>query len=121
MYEEPAPLLYRTIKYDNMVQYIFIVGKFVVSSALLKQMLEQGQKVVHKLNPSDLNAADRMKVDPSIKLMNSKLIDHLQEIVPSSNGTVAYLKVMRNIYLAFTDELLSPLERIELIWFVLSE
>ncbi|XP_065094803.1 uncharacterized protein LOC135715460 [Ochlerotatus camptorhynchus] len=94
------------------------LGDYVISSAVLKQMMENGQKVIHKLNPSDLNAADRMKFDPSMKLMSLNLIDHLTTVVPGSIGTATYLRIMRNAYLAFNDQQMSPTERITSIWFV---
>lgn len=34
------------------------LGQFIVSVAVLNQMIEQGCKGIHKLNPSDLNPAD---------------------------------------------------------------
>lgn len=81
-------------------------------------MMENGQKMIHKLNPSNLNAADRMKFDPSLKLMSLDLIDHLIDVVPGSIGTATYIQIMRHAYLAFNDEHMSPIERITSIWFV---
>ncbi|XP_065092377.1 uncharacterized protein LOC135713194 [Ochlerotatus camptorhynchus] len=92
------------------------LGDYVISPAVLKQMMENGQKVIHKLNPSDLNAADRMKFDPSMKLMSLNLIDHLTTVVPGSIGTATYLRIMRNAYLVFNDQQMSPTERITSIW-----
>ncbi|XP_062702468.1 uncharacterized protein LOC109424774 isoform X1 [Aedes albopictus] len=92
------------------------LGDYVISSAVLKQMMENGQKMIHKLNPSDLNAADRMKFDPSLKLMSLDLIDHLIDVVPGSIGTATYIQIMRHAYLAFNDEHMSPIERITSIW-----
>ncbi|XP_021708904.1 uncharacterized protein LOC110679148 [Aedes aegypti] len=91
------------------------LGNFTIASSLLKQMMDYGDKSVHKLNPSDLNPLDKMKFDPSIKLMSSELIEHLGEVVPGSNGTVAYLKVMRLIYQAFIEENIPPKTRITAI------
>lgn len=82
-------------------------------------MLDIGHKAVHKLNPSDLNPLDKMKFEPSLKLMSPDLIEHLYDIVPGSNGTVAYLKVMRLIYLAFIEENMLPTDRITAIWYVI--
>lgn len=79
-------------------------------------MLDNGHKVIHKLNPSDLNSADKMKFDPSIKLMNRDLIDHLRQTVPDSHGTVAYLEIMKLIYESYTEDELTPSERVKSIW-----
>lgn len=92
------------------------IGKYTIASSLLKQMMDYGHKSVHKLNPSDLNHMDKMKFDPSSKLMSPDLIEHLHEVVPGSNGTVAYLKVMRLIHESFLEENVSPTERITAIW-----
>lgn len=80
-------------------------------------MLENGDKVIHRMNPSDLNPADKMKFDPSLKLMTQDLIEHLIEVVPNSNGTAMYLKLMGLIYNSYTMDI-SPTERICTIWFV---
>ncbi|XP_053698519.1 uncharacterized protein LOC128745469 [Sabethes cyaneus] len=92
------------------------LGDYVISPAVLKQMMETGDKIIHKLNPSDLNSADRMKFDPSVKLMSLDLIDHLTTIVPGSVGTATYLLIMRKAYSAFNDPHMSPAERITAIW-----
>lgn len=81
-------------------------------------MIEHGDKTIHKMNPSDLNPADKMKFDPALKLMSPVLVDHLCEIVPGSNGTAVYLRIMRMIYISFVEEQISPTERIRTIWFV---
>ncbi|XP_062703425.1 uncharacterized protein LOC134285829 [Aedes albopictus] len=85
---------------------------------MLQQMMIKGQKAIHKLNPTDLNAADRMKFDPTLKLISEDLINHLTDVVHDSLGTATYLKIMRNIYVAFYEQQLSPTERVTMIWFV---
>lgn len=81
-------------------------------------MIEHGDKVIHMMNPSDLNPADKMKFDPTLKLIAPDLIEHLVEVVPGCQGTAVYLKLMRLIYIAFVEEKISPTERICTIWFV---
>ncbi|XP_062702809.1 uncharacterized protein LOC109400829 isoform X2 [Aedes albopictus] len=98
-----------------------VVGKCDVSSDYIKQMIEIGEKVIHRMNPSDLNPADKMKFDPSLKLMAPELIEHLTDIVPDSIGTAVYLKIMRLIYVSFTEENMSPKKRIISIWLVLPD
>lgn len=92
-----------------------------MSSDYIKQMIEIGEKVIHRMNPSDLNPADKMKFDPSLKLMAPELIEHLTDIVPDSIGTAVYLKIMRLIYVSFTEEKMSPKKRIISIWLVLPD
>ncbi|XP_058449367.1 uncharacterized protein LOC131429319 [Malaya genurostris] len=93
-----------------------LLGTYAVSSNIIRKMIEQGDKVIHKMNPSDLNPADKMKFDPTLKMMSPNLIEHLLEVVPESMGTVVYLKIMRMIYISFSEEELSPNERICTIW-----
>lgn len=81
-------------------------------------MLEIGHKAIHKLNPSDLNHADKMKFDPSVKLMKLNLINHLKDTVEGSDGVVVYLQLMRLIYLTFNEINMEPLKRVECIWCV---
>ncbi|XP_053698489.1 uncharacterized protein LOC128745438 [Sabethes cyaneus] len=92
------------------------IGKCDVSVECIKQMIEHGDKAIHKMNPSDLNPADKMKFDPTLKMIALDLIEHLVEVVPDCIGTVVYLKVMRLIYISFVEEKISPAERIFAIW-----
>ncbi|XP_058826771.1 uncharacterized protein LOC131686793 [Topomyia yanbarensis] len=93
-----------------------LLGDHVVSSDSIRQMIERGDKVIHKMNPSDLNPADKMKFDPTLKLMSPALVDHLREVVPDSKGTAVYLQIMRMIYISFIEDQISPMERICTIW-----
>lgn len=81
-------------------------------------MIEHGDKVVHKMNLSDLNPADKMKFEPTLKLMAPELIEHLVEVVPDCNGTAVYLKLMRLIYISLVEDRIPPAERICTIWYV---
>lgn len=87
-----------------------------MSSAVLHQMIRQGFKSVHKLNISDLNHKDKMKFDPSLKLMCEDLIQHLKLTVSGSMGTAMYLTMMQNIYNAYTSPDMPMVDRIDSIW-----
>ncbi|XP_065077882.1 uncharacterized protein LOC135701105 [Ochlerotatus camptorhynchus] len=92
------------------------MGKYYVSPEYVRQMIEHGDKVIHKMNPSDLNPADKMKFDPALKWMAPDLIEHLIQVVPDCYGTAVYLKLMRLINISFVEEEISPTERICKIW-----
>lgn len=79
-------------------------------------MIGQGSKGIHMLNPSDLNHMDKMKFDPSEKLMSPELIQHLESTVAGSKATVVYLEMMRNIYSALTDDAMLPIDRVIAMW-----
>lgn len=83
------------------------------------EMIQKGVKGIHQLNPTDLNHIDKMKFEPSLKLMSKDLIKHLDDTVPGSKGTVVYLEVMRMIYEAFNDEDMAPIDRVVALWYVI--
>lgn len=93
-------------------------GDYTVTIAHLQQLVDRHSKDKHALVASDLNPCDRMKFNPTKKIMKKEVIDYLEQHVQGSNGTVALLRVMSSIYMAFNEENLKPLERIYTIWLV---
>lgn len=57
-----------------------------------------------------------MKFDPTARLMHQDVRDSLKEFVPGSEGTIMLLQLMKQIYDAFCDVTLTPLERVFKIW-----
>lgn len=57
-----------------------------------------------------------MKVGPTLRMMSEQLISYMEKHVPGSKGTVLYLRVMKQIYEAYTNIDMEPLERVFTIW-----
>lgn len=64
----------------------------------------------------DINSNDLMKFGPTMKMMNEKLISYMEKHVAGSKGTALYLRVMKQMYEAYTDTEMEPIERIFTIW-----
>lgn len=77
--------------------------------------MEERTKDEHGITASDLEK-DKMNFNSSMKICSERVTSLLKEHVPGSEGTVAYLTVMRNVMEAGLNESLSPLEIIYKIW-----
>ncbi|KAL9694679.1 hypothetical protein quinque_013964 [Culex quinquefasciatus] len=73
----------------------------------------------HGLNDTDASTKDRMKFDPTWRIMQKDVRDCFEEFVPGSEGTVMLLQLMSQIYEAYCEINLVPLERIFKIWHAL--
>lgn len=71
----------------------------------------------HGLTYADLHPTDLMSFGPTEKIMRKTVIELLKKHVPHSEGTVVLLRYMSDIYRAFTDETLDPLESISMCWY----
>lgn len=93
------------------------IGNTWPSITHLEYLVKHVGKSMHRLELSDLNPTDLQSFKPTEKLIQEDFINLLEDNVPGSEGTVALLRYMRAIYLAFTDEELDPLERIAMCWY----
>lgn len=83
----------------------------------LQFLLDHFRKDEHELTPSILNPVDRQNVNSALRMCDNKVIKLLEEHLPRSEGTVAYLKIMRSVIDTFYEPNLTPLQRINKIWF----
>lgn len=65
---------------------------------------------------SDLEQTDKMSVKTFHKLIDRRVASQLKKY-PGTNGTVAYIALMDAVYQSFENDTLTPLQRIEEIWF----
>ena len=92
------------------------LGKFSANQSHLRILMNERTKDEHGLTTSDLDQ-DKMNFNSSVKICSEQITSLLEKHVPGSEGTVAYLTVMRNVMQAGMDESLSPLEKVYKIWY----
>ncbi|KAG4072027.1 hypothetical protein HA402_008468 [Bradysia odoriphaga] len=103
----------RILKYSR----IFPIGDRVISFSHLKYLIENVSKDKHLLTYYDIEPKDRQNFPSAEKICSEKTMQCLLEYVPGSEGTVIYLKAMRNILTAFQKTELPSEERIYSIWY----
>lgn len=96
---------------------ILPMGKFLVSVAHLKVLIDSLSKDKHLLTETDINPTDKMNSRSVDKIIHEKVTDLLEKHVTDSDATVAYLKIIRYILESFSKNNLSVSERIYKIWF----
>lgn len=106
-----------------------IRNKFLAASVLLpmgdkqatvshlKILLNKVPKDVHGLVMKDICPDDRQNYESLRKVMQPRVLEALNEHVPDSEATVMYLKLCQNVTSAFLDPTLTPLERLNRMWF----
>jgi len=101
------------------------IGGYPASINHVRILVEtKGLKDQHKLNASDINSndktRDKMNAESTRKICTTEVIKLIEDNVIGSNGTVAYLQVMRAIYNAFIELDVNPLDRLYYGYFAIS-
>lgn len=65
---------------------------------------------------SDIEIKDKMKFNPTMKMINANMIEYLKVNIADSNGTVLFLNLMKMMHRSFIEENVSPNERILNAW-----
>lgn len=95
-----------------------VLGDYVANMSFLRILLNNPHisKNDHLLNNSDIgtfdSSKDKMNSRSTEKICEQFVIDLLKEHVEGSQGTAAYLQIMRNIHNAFINPTITPLERL---------
>lgn len=95
----------------------FPMGNHIVSPSHLKSLITEVGKEEHLLSLSDLDATDKMNYRAMEKIWKPEILTLLAEKIPDSKATIIYLKAARLAVFAFTDEQLTPIQRISDIWY----
>lgn len=93
-------------------------GDYYIQIGHLKHLLEHYAKDEHELTPSVLNPIDRQNYQSARRMYSDKVITLLRNHVPGSEGTVSFLMMMRDLSDSFYDPKLSPLQRVNKVWYV---
>lgn len=94
-------------------------GSYFVNWKHLHTLMQKCGKDKHQLTNSILNPDDKQKFDHVLRMCDSKVTKLLTDHVEGSQATVLYLNMLRNIIEAFLQETLTPLQRIQKIWYSL--
>lgn len=94
-------------------------GNYQVSITHLRDMIDNVSKDNHSLTPYDVDPKDRQNFSSLKKITEMKVRDCLKENVPDSEATSMYLKICDCILTAFMGQDLSPLERVNAMWYAL--
>lgn len=95
---------------------IYPIGLNIVSKSHLQYLIENISKDKHLLTSYDIEPKDKQNYLSAEKICSENTIKCLIEYVPGSEATVTYLKAMRGVLLAFSDDNLHSTERIYQIW-----
>ncbi|XP_058838703.1 uncharacterized protein LOC131694212 [Topomyia yanbarensis] len=93
-----------------------ILGRLQVSKIHLEELVRDVSKDQHGLAEGDLSDKDKMKFRPVEKITSEQVMSSLDQHIPLSNGTVAYLKNISCIISSYMDPSLSPAQRIFNVW-----
>lgn len=98
---------------------ILVIGKKQVSVGHLKYLIRHFPKAEHGLVMSDICPDDRQNFGSMEKIMDPKILEMLNNLVPDSEATVNYLQICSEISSSFLDCTISPEERLYRIWHAL--
>lgn len=88
------------------------MGKKIVSVSHLRVLINRVPKEIHGLVLGDICPDDRQNFGSLEKIAQPRVLKALAESVIDSEATIMYLTICREIYSAFIDVKLEPLERV---------
>lgn len=83
----------------------------------LFELIEKFSKDKHNLCEPTLNPVVRQNFDSFLRMTDKKVIDLLKSNVKGSQATMKFLQIMRDVVDTYMDISLTPLERINKIWY----
>lgn len=91
-------------------------GNKAISVSHLKMLLINCPKDIHGLVLSDISPDDRQNFKSLQKVMDSRVLNSLEQYVLDSEATVVYFKICENATSCCLDKQLTPLDRVYRIW-----
>lgn len=100
----------------NPTKYPF--GKYFISLQHLQYLLDNFTKDKHNLTPSIVYPYDRQNFEDSVlRICDKKVTDLMRSSVIGSQATIKFLEMMKAIIDSYDDVELTPIERVEKIWY----
>lgn len=97
------------------MHFSIFAGKYPVSRGHLEIVAREGKEKTGLLL-TDLEQHDKMCVKTFEKLIDPRVMS-LLTTQPGTNGTIAYVALMKSVFDAYENPELNPLQRVEEIWF----
>jgi len=95
---------------------ILQMGNYLATPDHLHYLVETVSKDKHLLTSLDLKGEDKMNYSAGEKMCSLSVINNLKEIA-NTDGTIAYLNIMRYIILSFLDESTTLSDRVYYMWY----
>lgn len=92
-------------------------GDFYIEIGHLYELIESFPKDQHELIKNVLNPQDKQNFASVLKMCDWKVITLLRNRIKNSEGTAKFLEILRLILNSFLDMNLTPLERVEKLWY----
>ncbi|CAF2803400.1 unnamed protein product [Rotaria sp. Silwood2] len=93
-----------------------LIGKEEVSIEVLMELIENKSKIAHDLVKTDINLNDRQNFTSCLNLSDDDVLVTLEDI-EGSQATRIYLRLLRNIALAYVEHNTSTIDHIYHSWF----
>lgn len=94
-------------------------GRYFIDIEHLENLQRKCSKSEHLLCATTLNPDDRQNFSSVLRMCDEKVSDLLRKYVKNSEATAFFLDIMRDVIAAYMQPNLTPLERIQKIWFSL--
>lgn len=92
--------------------------KYYISIHHLQYLVLNFSKDKHHLTPSIVKPIDRQNFEETVlRICDAKVTELMRSSIPDSQATVKFLEIMRNVIDSYTDKILSPIQRVQKIWY----
>lgn len=95
---------------------ILQMGNYLATADHLNYLVETVSKDKHLLTSWDLKGEDKMNYTAGEKMCSSSVINNLKQIA-NTDGTIAYLNIMRYIIISFLNKSTSLSDRVYYMWY----
>lgn len=95
----------------------FPFGRYHIQQNHLQELMNISSKDKHLLTATTLNPVDRQNFESVLKICSDRVINLLKHKVKDSDGTIIFLQIMSDVIAAFMDRKLSPIDRLEKMWY----
>lgn len=93
--------------------------KFFIRQDHVKFIMNNFPKDQHELTPTVFDDRDRQNFSSVLRICDPKVTSLMKKYVHESDGTVTFLQILHDVIEAYRNPNISPLERIEKMWYSL--
>lgn len=107
------------LRTTNKLEKMAFGTKYFIQLSHLRQLLENYTKDVHQLTATILNPIDKQNFQSAQRMCDPNVIELLRKNVRGGDGTAKFLEIMRNVIDAYMNLELTPLERVNKMWYTI--